>query len=406
MNIDQQVAYLMRGAEYGDPETRKSMEEELRERLLESERTGRPLCVYCGYDPRTSDLHIGHTVTMRKLRQFQELGHQVIFVIGTYTALIGDPSDKDKLRAQLTQEEAKRNAESYAEQAFRILDREKTQVRFNAEWLSDLTFKELIQLASNFTIQQFMTRLNFRKRWETDEAVYFHEFFYALMQGYDAYALDADVQVGGTDQMFNIMTAARKIMAYYGKKPNIGIILGILPGTDGEVKMSKSLGNHIPLNTLPEDMFGKVMSIPDKAMSSYARLVTRWSMEKIYAFEKAIESGEMHPRDAKMDLAEEITSAFFDAEQASSARKHFITLFQKGDMPEVMPEFPAAGEIALIDALTASGTVQSGSQVRRLVTQNGVKVDGEKVTDPFLPLAPGNVIQVGKRRFLKIVEQG
>ena len=405
MNIDQQVAYLMRGVEYGDLTTQQSMADELRERLIESEQSGRPLRVYCGYDPRTSDLHIGHTVTMRKLRQFQELGHQVIFVIGTYTSLIGDPSDKDKLRAQLTQDEAKGNAESYAQQAFRILDREKTQVRYNAEWLSELTFAELIQLASNFTVQQFMTRLNFRKRWEADEAVYFHEFFYALMQGYDAYALEADVQVGGTDQMFNIMTAARKIMAFYGKKPNIGIILGILPGTDGEVKMSKSLGNHIPLNTSPEDMFGKVMSIPDTAMPSYARLVTRWPVEKVESFEKAVQGGEIHPRDAKMALAEEITAALYDADQASAARDHFITLFQKGDTPEEMPEFPVSGEAALIDALTESGTVQSGSQVRRLIKQNGVKVDGEKVTDPFMRLEPGQVVQVGKRRFLKIVGQ-
>lgn len=407
MNIDQQVAYLMRGTEYGDPETHKAMEAELRERLIESAREGRPLRVYCGYDPRTSDLHIGHTVTMRKLRQFQELGHEVIFVIGTYTALIGDPSDKDKLRAQLTPEEARKNAETYAEQVFRIgiLDREKTQVRFNAEWLAKLSFKELIQLASNFTIQQFMTRVNFRKRWDNDEAVFFHEFFYALMQGYDAFALDADVQVGGTDQMFNIMTAARKIMTYYGKKPNIGIILGILPGTDGEVKMSKSLGNHIPLNTSPKDMFGKVMSIPDKAMSSYARLVTRWSVDKITTFEKALETGESHPRDAKMDLAEEITAAFFDEDQALVAREHFVTLFQKGDTPEEMPTFPASDEVSLIGALTESGTVKSGSQVRRLVKQNGVKVDGEKISDPFMTLKPGSIIQVGKRRFLKIVDQ-
>jgi tyrosyl-tRNA synthetase len=404
MNINQQVAYLMRGTEYGDPDTHNAMQAELRERLIESEREGRPLRVYCGYDPRTSDLHIGHTVTMRKLRQFQELGHQVIFVIGTYTALIGDPSDKDKLRAQLTPEQARENAESYAEQAFRILDREQTQVRFNAEWLSDLSFKELIKLASNFTIQQFMTRVNFRKRWENDEAVYFHEFFYALMQGYDAYALDADVQVGGTDQMFNIMTAARKIMGYYGKKPNIGIILGILPGTDGEVKMSKSLGNHIPLKTTPEDMFGKVMSVPDKAMSSYARLVTRWSVEKISNFERAVESGEVHPRDAKMELAKEITEAFFDEQQAAQAREYFVSLFQKGDTPDEMPTYLTSGSAALIDALTESGIVTSGSQVRRLVKQNGVKVDGEKVSDPFMDVKPGSVIQVGKRRFLKIID--
>lgn len=402
MNIDQQVTYLMRGTAYGDQAMHEAMKKELRERLIESESSGRPLRVYCGYDPRTSDLHIGHTVTMRKLRQFQELGHHVIFVIGTYTALIGDPSDKDKLRAQLSPEEAKKNAETYAEQAFRILDREKTEVRHNAEWLSGLTFKDLIHLASNFTLQQFLTRENFKKRFENEEAVYFHELFYAIMQGYDAYALDADVQVGGTDQMFNIMTAARKIMTFYDKKPNIGIILGILPGTDGEVKMSKSLGNHIPLNTSPEDMFGKVMSIPDKAMPSYASLVTRWRVDEIDKFESAINDGELHPRDAKLELAEEITSAFFDEEKAQKAREHFITLFQKKDTPDEMETYKPQGEPILLDVLVDSGLVKSKSQVRRLVEQNGVKIDGDLVTDPYTVLSPPVVVQVGKRRFLKV----
>ena len=405
MNIDQQVAYLMRGVEYGDPVTLQSMTEELRERLIQSEKSGVPLRVYCGYDPRTSDLHIGHTVTMRKLRQFQELGHHVIFVIGTFTALIGDPSDKDKLRAQLSHDEARQNAQSYAEQAFRILDREKTEIRYNDEWLSDLTFKELIRLASNFTLQQFMTRLNFRQRWEKEEAVYFHELFYALMQGYDAYALDADVQVGGTDQMFNIMTAARKIMAYYGKKPNVGIILGILPGTDGEVKMSKSLGNHIPLNTSPEDMFGKVMSVPDKAMSSYARLVTRWPVDKIHEFEEDVNTGKVEPMDAKKVLAEEITAAFYDQDKAAEAKKHFQTVIQGKGTPDMMPEYPVDKEVTLIDALRNSETVQTGSEVRRLVKQGGIKVDDVKASDPFMLVGPGSIIKVGKRRFLKIVEK-
>ncbi len=402
MNIDQQVTYLMRGTAYGDQAMYETMKKELRERLIESESSGRPLRVYCGYDPRTSDLHIGHTVTMRKLRQFQELGHHVIFVVGTYTALIGDPSDKDKLRAQLSQEEAMKNAESYAEQAFRILDRDKTEVRYNAEWLSELSLEDMIQLASNFTLQQFLTRENFKKRFENEEAVYFHELFYAIMQGYDAYALDADVQVGGTDQMFNIMTAARKIMSFHDRKPNIGIILGILPGTDGEVKMSKSLGNHIPLNTSPEDMFGKVMSIPDKAMPSYARLVTRWTVEKINKFEEAIEKGELHPRDAKMQLAEEITAAFFNEEKAQKAHEHFITLFQNKDTPDDMETFRPKGEPVLLDVLVDSGLVRSKSQVRRLVDQKGIKIDGEPVSDPYLVLKPPVILQVGKRRFLRI----
>ncbi len=404
MNINQQVTYLMRGVDYGDPAMFETMKAELRERLIESDRQGKPLRVYCGYDPRTSDLHIGHTVTMRKLAQFQELGHQVVFVIGTYTALIGDPSDKDKLRAKLSPEEAKQNAETYAEQAFRILDRDKTEIRYNAEWLSELTFEDLIHLASNFTLQQFLTRENFRKRWDKEEAIYFHELFYAIMQGYDAYALNADVQVGGTDQMFNIMTAARKIMTHYKMKPNIGIILPILPGTDGELKMSKSLGNHIPLKTTPEDMFGKVMSVPDKAMSSYARLVTRWTVDKINTFESALNSGEVHPRDAKMELAQEITAAFFDEGQAENAKLYFINLFQKGDLPDDIPAFQPLGEPVLLDVLVDSGLASSKSQARRLIEQNGVKVDGETATDPYALLAPQAIVQVGKRHFIQIAE--
>lgn len=392
----------MRGVDYGDPNTYEAMKTELRDRLIEADRVGRPLRVYCGYDPRTSDLHIGHTVTMRKLRQFQELDHTVIFLIGTYTALIGDPSDKDKLRPQLTTEESKINAETYAEQAFRILDRDKTEIRYNAEWLTDLSFRELIYLASNFTLQQFLTRENFRNRWESEEAIYFHELFYALMQGYDAYSLDADVQVGGTDQMFNIMTAARKIMGYYKKKPNIGIILPILPGTDGVLKMSKSLGNHIPLKTSPEDMFGKVMSVPDKAMPSYARLVTRWSVEKIEAFEAAIGNGKLHPRDAKMELAEEITAAFFDQASGAEAKEYFINLFQKGEMPEDIPEFKPQGNPVLLEILIDSRLVSSKSEARRLIQQNGVKVDGETVVDPFMLVSPLAVVQVGKRHFVRI----
>jgi tyrosyl-tRNA synthetase len=260
MNIDEQVSDLMRGTEYGDETLKQAMADELRLRLMEAHQEGRPLRVYCGYDPRTTDLHLGHTITMRKLRQFQELGHEVTFLIGTYTSLIGDPSDKDQLRPQLTPEQVEQNAQTYARQAYKILDPNTTLIRYNAEWLAKLNFADLIRLASNFTIQQFLTRENFKLRWEQGDAVYLHETFYALMQGYDAYAMRSDVQVGGTDQLFNIVTAARKVMTFMGVKPNIAVIMGILPGTDGEVRMSKSLGNHIPIMSTPEDMYGKVMT--------------------------------------------------------------------------------------------------------------------------------------------------
>ncbi len=311
MNIDEQVQYLMQGTEYGDDNLKRAMESELRERLIIAEKENRPLRIYTGYDPRKADLHLGHTVTMRKMRQFQELGHDVIFLIGSFTSLIGDPSDKDKLRPLLTAQEIEENARTYAEQAFKILDPEKTSIRYNAEWLSKLTFEDLIKLASNFTIQQFLTRENFKLRWDKGDPLYLHETFYSIMQGYDAYALNTDVQVGGTDQLFNIITAARKLMTYMGARPNIGIILGILPGTDGLVKMSKSLGNHIPINTDAKDMYGKVMSIPDMAMPSYSRLVTRWTPADIKKQEDGLANGSLHPRDAKMELAWEITSSFY-----------------------------------------------------------------------------------------------
>lgn len=401
MNIAQQVEYLMQGTEYGDESLRHAMAEELRLRLIEADKEGRPLRVYAGYDPRKADLHLGHTVTMRKLRQFQELGHEVTFLIGNYTSLIGDPSDKDVLRPQLTQAEVEENARTYAEQAFRILDREKTRIRYNAEWLSKLTFEQLIRLASNFTIQQFLTRESFKLRWDRNDAVYLHEFFYAIMQGYDAYSLQADVQVGGTDQLFNIVTAARKIMVSLGAKPNIAIILGILPGTDGVVKMSKSLGNHIPINTDAEDMYGKVMSIPDFAMPSFFRLVTRWVPSQIEALEKGIKDGSVHPRDAKMKLAYEVSASFYSDEEAQKAQEAFIRKFQKKETPDEMPEFKLTGTQTIMDVMLASNLAGSKGDARRLIDQKGVRLNGDVIEDGRITAVPG-VLQVGKRNFLRL----
>ena len=402
MNIDEQVAYLMRGTQYGDDELEKSMAGELRQRLIEAESEGRPLRIYCGYDPRTTDIHIGHTITMRKLRQFQELGHEVTFLIGTYTSLIGDPSDKDKMRPQLTPEEVAFNASSYAEQAFKILDPEKTKIRYNAKWLSKLTFADLIDLASNFTIQQYLTRENFRLRWENGDAIYLHETFYSIMQGYDAYSLKADVQVGGTDQLFNIVTAARKVMNSLGEKPNIAIIMAILVGTDGEIKMSKSIGNHIPILATPDDMYGKVMSIPDTAMSNYFPLVTRWPESEIEAIENGLSDGRLHPRDVKMKLAREIVEIFHDQAAAASAEQNFIRVFQKHDQPDDMPEYTLKSGQSVLDVLQDSGMIQSRSEGRRLITQNGVRLDGEVLDDPSQPFPHPGVLQAGKRRFTKV----
>jgi len=403
MTIDEQVAYLMQGTEYGDDETKQVMAGELRLRLLEAGKAGRPLRIYCGFDPRTSDLHLGHTVPMRKLRQFQELGHEVVFLVGNYTSLIGDPSDKDKLRPQLTEEEVAHNAQTYAEQAYKVLDRDKTLIRYNATWLSELSFAELISLASNFTIQQFLARDNFRRRWDNSDPIYLHETFYAIMQGYDAYALKTDVQVGGTDQLFNIVTAARKLMSFMGEKPNIAIILDILPGTDGEIKMSKSLGNHIPLLSTPEDMYGKVMSVPDRAMGYYFRLVTTWTPPEIEALEIGMVDGSLHPRDVKMKLAREIVSIYHDDEAAARAEQAFILVFQQGDIPIDMPEIVLERDQTVLDVLINANLVRSKSEGRRMVDQNAVRLDGETLNDPNQLFPHPGVLQVGKRRYIRVI---
>jgi tyrosyl-tRNA synthetase len=405
--IDEQVDILMQGTEYGDDGLKQAMAAELKERLISAQEEKRPLRVYCGFDPRTSDLHIGHTVPMRKMRQFQELGHDVILIIGRFTSLIGDPSDKDKVRAQLTLNEAKINAESYAEQAFKILDSEKTKVEYNDTWLSKLSFLDLIELAQNFTLQQFISRDNFRKRWDKGDPIYLHETFYSLMQGYDAFHLKTDVQIGGTDQLFNIVTAARKLMEVLGAKPNIAIIHGILPGTDGDIKMSKSLGNHIPINSTPQDMYGKVMSIPDHAMGQFFRLVTRWDPQKISTIENQLASGSANPRDVKMELAHEIVSIYHGEKNAEAAEKDFRTIFQQQGLPEDIPDYKVWDEISLVDLIVSSGMASSRSEARRLIQQSAVKLDDEVIDDinAILQVKTSQILRVGKRRFLRLIPE-
>ena len=401
--IDDQVALLMQGTEYGDDEIRTAMSAELKSRLISAEKEKRPLKIYCGYDPTKADLHLGHTVTMRKLRQFQDLGHEVTFLIGDYTALIGDPSDKDVTRPIIKLEEARENGRTYAQQAFRVLDPDKTVVRYNSEWLSKLNFAEIIRLAQNFTVQQFLSREKFKLRWDKGEAIYLHETFYAVMQGYDAYQLHCDVQVGGTDQFFNIVTASRKVMTLMGALPNIAICLSILPGTDGVEKMSKSLGNHIPINSTPEDMYGKVMSIPDQAMPVYSRLVTRWTPDEIAAIEAGLKDGTLHPRDAKMKLAFEITDSFYGSDGATRAEADFVNKFQKNAAPEEMGSFTLGASKKCLDVLIESGLVKSRSEGRSMISQKAVKLDGEVIPDWDSDLHPG-VLQVGKRKFIRLVE--
>jgi tyrosyl-tRNA synthetase len=402
MNIEAQVELIMQGTEYGDDESKKVMTNELRQRLLDAQKEGRPLRVYCGFDPTHVDLHLGHTIPMRKLRQFQDLGHDVTFLIGTYTALVGDPSDKNKARPILTEEQVAENSRTYTEQAFRVLDREKTKIRYNGEWLSELSLVDLIRLGQNFTVQQFLARENFANRLEKNEPIYLHETFYALMQGYDAVAQQTDVQVGGTDQLFNIIVAGRKLQEALGQKPLVGIITGILPGTDGVQRMSKSMGNIVPINTGAEDMYGKLMSIPDFAMGKYMRLVTRWSPHEIESIEKEIESGKLHPRDAKMKLSFEITSIFYSDAEAQKAQDAFIKTFQQKEVPNEMPQFELQPDQTVLDVILAAKMAASKSEARRLFDQKGVRLDGETIERGDVAFPHPGVLQVGKRKFLRV----
>jgi len=402
MNIEEQVELLMQGTDYGDEDLQKAMAAELRERLKIAEKENRPLRVYCGYDPTSTDLHLGHTISMRKLRQFQDLGHEVTFLIGSYTALVGDPSDKNKARPVLTEEQVNENAKTYAEQAFRVLDKTKTIIRYNGEWLSKLSLVDLIRLGQNFTVQQFLARENFAKRLDKGEPIYLHETFYALMQGYDAAAMETDIQVGGSDQLFNIIVAGRKLQEALGQKPLVGIITGILPGTDGTQRMSKSTGNIVPINTGADDMFGKLMSVPDSAMGTYMRLVTRWSPLEIAKTEAEVASGTLHPRDAKMAMAKEITSIFYSDAEAAAAQEHFVKMFQQKEIPDEMPEFEMQTGQTVVEVILAAGMAESKSKARQLIDQKGVRLDGEVLERGDAPFPHPGVLQVGKRRFVRV----
>jgi tyrosyl-tRNA synthetase len=341
---------------------------------------------------------------MRKLAQFQELGHEVVFLIGSFTALIGDPSDKSAARRQLTDEEVREHSRTYTDQAWKVLDPARTLVMYNQEWLSRLTFKDVIGLASNFTVQQFLVRENFALRFEKGDPIWLHEMFYALMQGYDAVAIRTDIQIGGTDQLFNLL-AGRKLMEVFGLSPQTILTFPILVGTDGVLRMSKTTGNHVGINEAPQIMFGKVMSIPDSAMRNYADLVTRWSPEQIAQYFALLETGSMHPRDLKMRLAGEIVAIFHGQEAASGAEEYFRTVFQERELPSDMPEIRLPAAASLAELLMTTGLVASKSELRRLVQQGGVRLDGKKVDDPNLMIDPMDVhvLQIGRRKFLRVL---
>ena len=397
--VDEQLAVLMRGTDFGDDAMRRVMERDLRAKLNED----RPLRVYCGYDPTSVELHLGHTLTMRKLKQFQDFGHDITFLIGNFTGLIGDPTDKDKTRPMISAEMLLANSETYAEQAGRILDMSKVHVRYNAEWLAPLTFEDVIRLCAKFTVAEFLKRESFAKRYAGGEPIYLSEFMYGLLQAYDAYALETDVQIGGRDQLFNLM-AGRKLQEEMEHAPQVVITLPLLVGLDGHEKMSKSLGNHIAVDDAPNDMYGKAMSIPDEAMRNYFELVTDLSAEAVDGILNGVRDKVVTPMDAKKRLALALTASLYGQGEALSAQGYFESTFQRRETPDEMQEYALSGAVErLDDVLVAASMAASKGEVRRLVTQGAVRVNGEAISDFAVELKAGDEVRVGRTRFLRLV---
>ena len=388
------IALLARGT---DEITKR---EELEERLGYD----RPLRVKVGFDPTAPDLHLGHTVIINKMRQFQDLGHTVIFLIGDFTGMIGDPTGKNATRKALSPEEVRENAETYASQVFQILDEAKTEIRFNSEWLSALGSEGMIRLAAKYTVARMLERDDFKKRFADNQPIAIHEFLYPLAQGYDSVALECDVEMGGTDQKFNLLVG-RHLQQHYGQEPQVIITLPLLEGLDGIQKMSKSLNNYVGITEPPDEMFGKLMSISDELMWRYFDLLSFRSNEAIAALKTEVEGGR-NPRDVKFLLCEEIIERFHDRAAAVAAREEFIARFRQGQMPDDIPEkvLVTGGEgLGIATALTQCGLTASNSEAFRMIQQGGVKIDGVKVSDRGLQLDAGfaGVLQVGKRKFCK-----
>jgi len=375
--------------------------EELEERL----KLDRPLRVKVGFDPTAPDLHLGHTVVINKMRQFQDLGHTVIFLIGDFTGLIGDPTGKNVTRKALTPEEVQENAETYSNQVFRILDPDKTEIRFNSEWLLKLGSVGMVELAAKYTVARMLERDDFESRYKNNLPIAIHEFLYPLAQGYDSVKLECDVEMGGTDQKFNLHVG-RHLQAHYGQPPQVIITLPLLEGLDGVQKMSKSLDNYVGITEAPAEMFGKLMSISDELMWRYFDLLSFRSNEELSALKAEVQGGR-NPRDVKFLLCEEIIERFHDREAAVAARETFIARFQKGQMPDDIPAktLETGGDgIGIAAALSQCGLTSSNSDAFRMIQQGGVKIDGEKVSDRSMKLEPGfkGILQVGKRKFCQV----
>ena len=382
-------------------------EEALVAKLKKSRETGKPLNIKLGCDPSRPDLHLGHAVVLRKLRQFQDLGHQAVLIIGDFTGMIGDPSGRSKTRPPLTLEETRKNGQTYFEQASKILDPEKTRIVYNSEWLDSMSFRDVIQLAGKYTVARMLERDDFETRFRAGEPIGVHEFLYPLAQAHDSIAVESDVELGGTDQRFNLLVG-RSIEEVNGMEAQVCLLMPILEGTDGVEKMSKSLDNYIGISEAPEQMYGKTLSIPDNLIYRYFELATDIETARLPEISRFAKSD---PRNAKHELAFTIVAMYHGEEAATKARQHFEKTIIQGGIPDEIPEFKPEpeddGTIGILTLLTQSGMTKSNSEARRLVTQNAVSIDGEKSTDPMLQVdlsdAKSFVIQVGKRRFVRIV---
>lgn len=379
--------------------------------LLEKLKRGKPLNIKLGVDPTAPDIHLGHAVPLRKLRAFQDLGHQVTLIIGDGTALIGDPSGRNTTRPQLTCDQIKENAQTYVDQAFKILDPEKTTLRYNSEWILSLGMEDLLKIASNFTVARILERDDFHNRYTSNQSISLHEFLYPIMQAYDSVVIEADVELGGTDQLFNLL-AGRELMEKMGMEPQVCLTLPLLEGTDGVKKMSKSYGNYIGLTDEPSDMFGKVMSIPDDLMVKYYRLASTLPVAQIDAIEAGLANDELHPNRVKRDLAKNIVAAYYDQAAAEEAEAAFDRLFKQHDIPEDIPEFAAdltpneEGLVYVAKLISDAGLTNSTGDARRMIDQGGVKINGEALAPKSYNVAPEQlsdaVIQVGKRKFVRL----
>ncbi|EJP6471576.1 tyrosine--tRNA ligase [Clostridium sporogenes] len=378
--------------------------EDLKNKLERSQKTGKPLIVKLGLDPTAPDIHIGHSVVLRKIRQLQDLGHRAVIIIGDFTGRIGDPTGKSKTRKPLTQEEVMFNARTYEEQIFKIIDKDKTDLKFNSEWLGKLSLRDTIELTSKYTVARMLEREDFKKRFESHSSIGIHEFFYPLLQAFDSVTLKADIELGGTDQRFNLLMG-RTIQKDFDQESQVAILMPLLEGTDGKDKMSKSLGNYIGINEDANDIYGKVMSIPDEMIVKYYELATDIHPDEVATIKEKLEEENVNPRDVKMELAKEIVRLYHGEEEAIKAEENFKNIFQQGNIPEdidILKE--KLDEINIIDLIVKSKFAPSKNEARRLVKQGAVKINGEKV-DEECKIKNEDILQVGKKKFIKILSE-